>query len=278
MRKILLLILTLTFFACNSQDEKNSKQMNVLFIGNSLTYYNDMPGMLQKMMNEKNLDINIEQITYPGFSLYAHLENIVEEGSENQVRTRKKSDQEITETEKKIQEKEWDIIIMQTGGVTILIPEIRKEKVDPAIKEIMSLSNSNSKFILFNTWTTKINYPKEYCYSAIVIDKYSSQGEKICSPEIANGQEYFDALQSGYRELSDNNNISLTRHAQVFQETIGKYPEIDLLEDAMHPSKEGAFLSACLFYKLISGKDPKSLEYTAGLDVKTTDLMKRASS
>ena len=278
MRKSLLLILALTFLGCISQNKDQSDQVDVLFIGNSLTYFNDMPGMLQKMMTEKNLEINIEQITYPGFSLYAHLENIVEESSENHVRTRKKTDQEVTETEKKIKEKDWDIIIMQTGGVSILIPEIRKKKVDPAIKEIMSLSNPESKFILFNTWTTKVVYPKEYCYSAADVDKYSNPGEKICSPEFKNSKEYFDALQSGYKELSENNEISLTRHAEIFQEITNKNPEVELLEDTMHPSKKGAFLSACIFYKLISGKEPNRLKYTADIDNKTAELIKMTAS
>lgn len=278
MRKFLLLILFLTFLSCNSQNEKQSKQTNVLFIGNSLTYYNDMPKMLQEMFNETNPNINIEQITYPGFSLYAHLENIVEESSKDNIRTRKKSDQEITETEKKIQEKDWDIIIMQTGGVTILIPEIRKKKVDPAIKEIMKLSNSNSRFILFNTWTTKIDYPKEYCYPAAVINKYSKPGEKICSPEINDNEEYYNVLQSGYEELSESNDMILTNHSQIFKKVIGKYPDLDLLEDTMHPSKKGAFLSACIFYNIISDKKAKGLEYAADLDPETAELLKRAAS
>lgn len=278
MRKILLLIVILTTLSCNSQGEKNSKEINVLFIGNSLTYYNDMPQMLQEMVNETESNINIEQITYPGFSLYAHLDNVIIDSSKDNIQTRKKSDQEITETEKKIKEKDWDVIILQTGGVTILIPEIRKEKVDPAIKQIKDLTNKNSKFILFNTWTTQIDYPKEYCYRAVLVYKYAKPGEEVCSPEINDNEEYFSLLQSGYEELSESNEMILTNHSQIFKKVKEKYPEIELLEDTMHPSKIGAFLSACIFYNIISSKEAKGLEYNANLDPETAKLLKRAAS
>ncbi|SDR65791.1 DUF4886 domain-containing protein [Christiangramia echinicola] len=278
MRKILLLITFLTTLSCNSQIEKKSKEINVLFIGNSLTYYNDMPQMLQKMVDETNPNINIEQVTYPGFSLNAHLENIIIESSDNNIRTRKKSDQETTKTEEKIKEKDWDIIIMQTGGVTILIPEMRKKKIDPAIKEIKLLADKNSKFILFNTWTTKIDFPKEYCYRAVMVNKYAKPGEEICSPKMNDKEEYYNFLQSGYEELSESNKLILTNHSQIFKKVLAKYPELDLLEDTMHPSKKGAFLSAIIFYNIITNNEAKDLEYEAGLDPETVELLKNAAS
>lgn len=136
MRKILLLSFAIILLNCGFNNSKGSKEINVLFIGNSLTYYNDMPQMLQEMMNETNPNIKIDQITFPGMSLSAHLENIIMESSDNKVRSRTKAPGEITETEKKLAEKNWDIIILQTGGVSVLIPESLQYKVDPAIKKL----------------------------------------------------------------------------------------------------------------------------------------------
>lgn len=70
--KILSLIITCLLIsvldACSDRKPKE-----VLFIGNSLTYYHDMPVMLQAMLNEKDIRINIHQSTFPGVSLSAHL-------------------------------------------------------------------------------------------------------------------------------------------------------------------------------------------------------------
>lgn len=277
MRKLfILVILVFLSITTKGQDFKKDREINVLFIGNSLTYYNNMPQILQKMVNETDPNINLEQITYPGFSLYAHLENIIEESSENNVKTRKKVVGEVTETEKKIMEKHWNIIIMQTGGINILIPEHRKLKVEPAIQEILSLSNCESKYVLFNTWTTTIDYPKEYCYPAAVVDKFAKPGEKICSPEILNEKNHFDLLQSGYKELVDRNNLTLTNHAGLFKKTRENHPDIDLLEDSMHPSKYGAFLSALIFYELITGKKVNNLKYKVDLRNEIVKTLKKS--
>lgn len=279
MNKLSILII-FAFFSANigGQEVKKAKEVNVLFIGNSLTYYNDMPQILQDMVNETDPDIKIEQVSYPGFSLYAHLENIIEESSEDNIKTRKKGEGEVTATEKRIQEKNWDIIVMQTGGVNILIPEIKNLKVDPAIQEILNLSNCQSKYVLFNTWTTKIDYPKEYCYPAVVVDRYAKPGEKICSPKISDEKNYAQLLESGYKELSSKNNLILTKHATLFERVREKHPNLDLLEDDMHPSRKGAFLSAAIFYELLTGKKANKLKYKADLNTEIATLLKKASS
>lgn len=63
--------------------------MDVLFIGNSLTYYNSMPEMLKEMLADGGDLVNIEQSTFPGMSLSAHLDNIIVAQTEGGVSTRK---------------------------------------------------------------------------------------------------------------------------------------------------------------------------------------------
>ncbi len=64
-----------------------------------------MPQSVQKMLNETDPNIKIEQSTFPGMSLSAHLDNIIESRTENGISTRKKVEGEITDTEKKIAKK-----------------------------------------------------------------------------------------------------------------------------------------------------------------------------
>ncbi|MGK4568356.1 hypothetical protein [Flavobacterium sp. 3HN19-14] len=142
-----------------------------MFIGNSLTYFHDMPSTLQAMLNETNPNIRIEQSTFPGYSLSAHLSDMIVSKTENEISTRKKENGELTETEKKIAERKWDVVILQTGTVSVLIPENREFKVNPAISEIKKLvGNPGCKFMLFDTWASKNEYPQQYCYPAASID------------------------------------------------------------------------------------------------------------
>src|SRR5690554_2712250 len=136
MKNILLILITLIGINCKSQNKDGAEEINVLFIGNSLTYFYDMPQTVQKTLNETNPNIKIEQSTFPGLSLSAHLNNIITSRTENGVSTRRKEEGEKTETEIKIAEKKWDIVILQTGTVSVLIPENREFKSNNAILEI----------------------------------------------------------------------------------------------------------------------------------------------
>ena len=143
MKKIVLILISLISISCKSQNKDTLKEINVLFIGNSLTYFHEMPQTVQKMVNETNPNIKIEQITFPGMSLSGHLSDIVTSKTENGISTRKKTETEKTETEIKIEEKNWDIIILQTGTVSVLIPENRELKVNKAISEIKKMVSNN---------------------------------------------------------------------------------------------------------------------------------------
>ncbi|WP_255462885.1 DUF4886 domain-containing protein [Flavobacterium sp. GP15] len=144
MKKIVLILITLISISCKSQSKNTLKEINVLFIGNSFTYFHEMPQTVQKMINETNPNIKIDQITFPGMSLSGHLSDIITSKTENGISTRIKGENEKTETEIKIAEKIWDVIILQTGTVSVLIPENRELKVNKAISEIKRLvSNPN---------------------------------------------------------------------------------------------------------------------------------------
>ncbi|WP_010232598.1 DUF4886 domain-containing protein [Gillisia marina] len=276
MRKILLLLLALILLSCGFKNSNESKEINVLFIGNSLTYYNDMPQKLQEMMNETNPNIKIDQITFPGFSLSAHLENVIVESSDNNTRTTTKAPGELTATEKKLAEKNWDIIILQTGGVAVLIPESLQYKEDPAIKKIKELvNNDNSRFIIFNTWTTKMEYPDKYCYRGMQISQSLDRMKEYCSPEINNSKEYLELINNSYKSIADNNSLEKTDHGNIFQKVFDKYPEINILEDEMHPSDFGVFLSASIFYEIITKNDASDLKYVGEIDSKTAELLKK---
>ena len=41
--------------------------MNVLFIGNSFTYYNEMPKMFSQLLRSEGISANVEQIVNGGY-------------------------------------------------------------------------------------------------------------------------------------------------------------------------------------------------------------------
>lgn len=277
MKNILLVFIIFLTLSCNSQNQKTIGTINVLFIGNSLTYYHDMPQSVQKMLNETHPNIKIEQSTFPGMSLSAHLDNIIESRTENGISTRKKVEGEITDTEKKIAEKKWDVVILQEGTVGFLIPEARAYKIETAISEIKKLiTNPNCKFILFKTWPSKKEYPKEYCYSKWAINR-SLEKDQYCSPLIKNVAQEMELINESYDLVAQKNSLLNSDNGTKFYEVLTKHPEIELYEDDSHPNKYGAFLNACVFYQMLTDKKASELKYNGEIEPKTAELLKKIS-
>ncbi|WP_223608424.1 DUF4886 domain-containing protein [Chryseobacterium sp. OSA05B] len=270
MKNALLLLIIFCVSFCKSQNLKHDKEVNVLFIGNSLTYFHDMPKMLQAMLNETDQNFKIYQSTFPGMSLSDHLDNIIVARTENMINTRKKTGSEITETEKMIAERNWDVIIMQTGQLSILIPEDRDLDIDYSIKAIKKLvSNPDCKFILFTTWAGKENYPQKYCYPSKIILAPAS-----CSPLIKDFVHHQKLLSEGHSLLASKNDLIQSKNGEKFYEVITKYPDIELLEDEIHPNKTGSFFNACIFYSLLTNKDASQLKYLGEIKPETASRLK----
>lgn len=275
MKHILLILVLLLSTNCKSQENESLQEINVLFIGNSLTYYHQMPEMVQKMVNETNPNIKIEQSTFPGMSLTGHLDNIVELRTENSVETRKKQSGELTETEQKINEKKWDYVILQEGTVRLLIPEVRKYKVDTAISEIKKrVSNPDCKFILFETWPSKKEYPKQYCYSKWMIN-HSLNEDQYCSPEIASLDHEIKLINDAYKEMADKNGLIKSDNGTKYYRMLTEYPNLEIYDDNIHPNENGSFLNACIFYQLLTGRKASELSYNGNIERKTATLLKK---
>src|SRR5689334_13323400 len=49
-----------------------TKTKKVLFIGNSLTYYNDLPGLVQQLSARESQPIEVDSVTLPNATLADH--------------------------------------------------------------------------------------------------------------------------------------------------------------------------------------------------------------
>lgn len=278
MKNLFFLFVSFVMASCISKNKETADKIDVLFIGNSLTYFHEMPQTLQDMLNETHPNIHIEQSTFPGQSLSGHLSNIITSRTENGVHTRKKEEGEKTETEIKIAEKEWDIVILQTGTVSVLIPENRELKVNTAISDIKKLiSNPSCKFILFNTWPSKHEYPERYCYPSRLIDT-SIEKDQCCSPMLHSLEQELQTINDSYDVVAKDNNLIKSDNGTKYVEILTKHPEIELYEDNSHPNKYGSFLNACIFYEMLTNKKASDLTYNGTIESATAALLKQIAN
>ena len=102
-----------------------SQSYDILFIGNSYTYYNNLPEMLSNIANAFGDSVNYDQSTPGGTSLYAH--------SQNQT------------TLNKINQQSWDYVVLQDQSQRpSLSPTYVAASVYPYASQLVTEIQSNN--------------------------------------------------------------------------------------------------------------------------------------
>lgn len=231
-------------FQKNELKKVETNPLNVLIIGNSYVYFNDMPDQLNQLFIANNHQVNVAQIAYPGYYLMAHL-------TENQHY----SEEDHSETIEMIQSKKWDVIILQESTFFLLNEITRKQTVE-AIQAIQSINNNeDTKFYFFQTWTSKLDYPYEVCFPArLLFIEDAHPMEKICSYTFQNQEEFHQALIEKTATTAKETQIGIIPFGEIYHEIWKNHPNLNLLEDEMHPSKLGAFINAWVIYHQLTQK------------------------
>ena len=239
-----LIVTCLLISALGACRDETPKQ--VLFIGNSLTYYHDMPLMLQAMLDEKDIKINIHQSTFPGVSLSDHLTK--------------------PQTLEKLRSQNWDFVILQEATVRVLIPEVREYNFVPTILKLDSLAKlKKGQTILYQSYPISI-YPKKYCYPSFLI-KPEIPETKYCSDSIRNSGEEFEIIQVSFKQVSKRIQCEIALVGLCFELCKKKYPELSLFESTedTHPSILGSYLIACVFFRQLTGEKTADVKYSGTL-------------
>lgn len=243
--RTLLIVFSISPFLSSCQ-EREPKE--VLFIGNSLTYYHDMPAMLQEMLREQLAAFNIHQRTEPGVSLYNHLI------SENTI--------------KKLNSQSWDIVVLQEGTVRTLIPEVMEYQLRPTVIKLDSIiKTKGGRTILYESYPIS-KYPKKYCYPSILISNALEERD-YCSVELLNSDQEFKIIQNSFKELNSSIEGNIALVGTSFELCKKKFPELMLFEskEDTHPSKLGSYLIACVFFRTLTGKKASGINYSAELEL-----------
>ena len=206
--------------------------MNILFIGNSYTYYNDMPQMLAALAKENGNDVSVDAVTKGGRKLYANLT----EGDEYLAQILSLCDQ-----------KSYDVLFLQEQSYFPLIDAKGFQTGVGGLKELVRAKRT----ILYATWGRKEGCPlleeKGWTSSGMTRDLYDAYllAAELCGAELSPVGLCFDLL---------------TR----------EHPEIDLHNpDLSHPSYAGSCVAAMAHYKKIFGSIPQK---RSSLDVDPTTL------
>lgn len=133
-----------TFFACIcffGQTESQSKktEFNILFIGNSLTYSNNLPQLVKKQAKQHSVTVKTKMVAKPNYAISDHWD----EG----------------EVQKLISSKTYNFVVIQQGPSSQ--QDGRKLLIDYGKKYRALCKNNNAKLVYFMVWPP-INHPERF--------------------------------------------------------------------------------------------------------------------
>ena len=200
-----------------------SQSLDVLFIGNSYTYYNNLPEMISSIANEFGDSIFYDQSTPGGTSLYAH--------SQNQT------------TINKINQQNWDYVVLQDQSQRpSLSPSYVAANVYPYADQLVNMIQTNyicSEPIFYMTWGRK----------------YGDQTNCGNYPPVCTYLGMQERLRESYLTMGYDNDASVSPVGIAFKNSIILDSTINLYtSDNSHPSIYGSYLAACTFYSTIFKK------------------------
>lgn len=213
----------------------NAQTKRVLFIGNSYTFYNDLPGLVEDAAASVGDALIHDEYAPGGARFFDHAND--------------------PSALNKIASDDWDHVVLQEQS---LLPAFTDEQVESEVYPFaMSLcfamrgNNACTRPIFYMTWGRENGDP-------INCEEY---------PWFCTYEGIDSMLNMRYRIMADNNEAYVSPVGAVWRYVRENHPEIDLYAgDGSHPTIRGSYLAAITFYTIIFQKDPSLITFNSTLD------------
>jgi hypothetical protein len=153
----------LFFFLAASAFAQDAKPIRILFVGNSATYYTDIPGKLAKAAAATGHPAVVESVSFGGFSLEDHWKD-------GRART--------------AIEKGWNFVILQQG--VSALPESRANLIEYTKKFDDPIREAGAKPALYMVWPL-VNEPQRF---PAVIGSYRAAAKAVNGIVLPAGEAF----------------------------------------------------------------------------------------
>jgi hypothetical protein len=86
-------------------------------------------------------------------------------------------------------------------------------------------------------------------------------------------------IERGYFDIANELGAPMAPVGFAWAVVVRDYPEINLWqEDGSHPSQEGTYLAACVFYAVLFQESPEELSYRAGLSKENASILQKIAA
>lgn len=198
--------------------------LKVLFIGNSYTYFNDLPQMVRDLFEEAGYPVLVDSITKGGAWLQNHYQDPA--------------------TLESIQKKGWTHVVLQEQST---LPVIASGTFIFAAADLSQVIHGAGALpVFFETWARAEGNP---------LYQTDLSGYTPASMQ--------EELRFRYQLAANNNNGLYAPVGDAWELSLEEHPDIALYsEDGSHPAVPGSFLAACVFYEVLTGLNVVNTSWT----------------
>lgn len=211
---------------CSAFSEvSGQKKLEVLFLGNSYTYVNDLPNLIKQVALSKGDTLVTDQNTPGGYTLQLHSTDAT--------------------SVSKINSAPWDYVVLQEQSQLPAFPPSQvAAEVYPfadSLNKYIKKNDSCTKTIFFMTWGRK----------------NGDAGNCAFYPPICTYEGMQASLRQSYLQMGQTLNAMVSPVGVVWKRVRSEGDSINLYSpDESHPSLAGSYLAACTFYATLFQKSP----------------------
>ena len=205
---------------CN--DDPNDNCLRVLFVGNSLTYVNDLPATFSELARSGGHKVEVAMVAAGG----AALSDFV-------------SSSELSET---LATSQWDYVVLQEQSQLPSVEYWRVNDMYPAARILVrQVRENDAQPVFFETWARRNGFPENGM------------------PDFESMQYEIDM---GYQRIGNELNVPIAHVGMTWFRALQSNPDLRLWQsDGNHPSEMGTYLAACVFYVTFFNESPVGLTY-----------------
>jgi hypothetical protein len=211
----------------------------VLFIGDSYTYVNDLPTTFADLAWAAGRRVDAVTLATGGESLAGHAADAA--------------------TATTIDSQPWSTVVLQDQSEDPAVASSRQSEMDPAVAQLAQLIRNHGALpLLFLTWGHETGWPEAG------LDSYASMQA---------------AVDQGYLGIAGELAIPIAPVGDAWQMVVATQANPQLWQgDGVHPTTEGTYLAACVFYASIFDQTPVGLSYHDGLSAAEAAMLQRVAA
>jgi hypothetical protein len=253
------MLITLIGPSCDSENDVpcgfvedvsgQSKELSILFIGNSHTHFHDLPEIVREIGASIGDNVYVEMSAPGGYEFERHFKD--------------------PETLTSLSSREWDYIVLQESGWRVALPPVE------AAIQVYPFADSLKKEIIRNNQSAQLVLYVTHGYEKGVI----TIGEtEWCQwdPPVCDQQGMSKRIQETYNELARIFEAESAPAGPLWQIIKSKNNDLHLFEpDGVHPNIIGSYANALCIYSVIRKRRLMNTYAPPGIDMETVQFIQK---